>query len=110
MSTIYIAGPMRDIEKYNFTAFFDAEDRLRRCGWDEIFNPARIDCDDGFDPNIEHPEYEWKEVKCTVFKRDVECIFNSDAIYMLKGWENSKGARAEHAVAVFLGIEIYYES
>jgi len=30
-------------------------------------------------------------------------------IYMLRGWERSKGARAEHAVAVWIGLEIMYQ-
>jgi hypothetical protein len=36
-------------------------------------------------------------------------LIDSDAIYMLRGWEQSKGARAEHAVAVWIGLEIIYQ-
>jgi hypothetical protein len=36
------------------------------------------------------------------FKWDCEKIIDGDAIYMLKGWEKSPGARAEHAVAQFV--------
>ena len=34
---------------------------------------------------------------------------HADALYMLKGWEHSLGARAEHAVAVALRLPIAYE-
>jgi len=30
-------------------------------------------------------------------------------LYMLKGWENSKGAMAEWTLAKCLGLEIWYE-
>ena len=33
---------------------------------------------------------------------------NATAIALLPGWENSKGARAEHALAVALGLECIY--
>ena len=32
----------------------------------------------------------------------------ADAIAMLPGWENSSGARAEHALSVALGLKIIY--
>ena len=32
-----------------------------------------------------------------------------DTIYMLKGWENSKGARIEHFTALEMGIQVIYE-
>lgn len=34
---------------------------------------------------------------------------NADAIYMLRGWEKSKGARAEKALAEALGLEVMYQ-
>jgi uncharacterized protein DUF4406 len=32
----------------------------------------------------------------------------AEGIAMLEGWEDSKGARAEHAIAVALGLKIRY--
>lgn len=40
---------------------------------------------------------------------DLEILRRSDAIYMLKGWEQSEGARLEYNCAVELGLEIYRE-
>jgi hypothetical protein len=33
----------------------------------------------------------------------------ADAVYLLKGWEKSKGALAEKATAEALGLEVMYE-
>lgn len=46
MTTLYVAGPMRGIPEFNFPAFFEAEDRPLKAGYD-VINPARKDTDDG---------------------------------------------------------------
>ncbi|HGE6046430.1 TPA: DUF4406 domain-containing protein [Vibrio cholerae] len=33
----------------------------------------------------------------------------ADAVFMMKGWENSKGANMEHDYAKDIGLEIIYE-
>ena len=44
-------------------------------------------------------------------KRDMVAICNDcTAIYMMAGWESSKGAKAEYALAKALGLDIYYEA
>jgi hypothetical protein len=40
---------------------------------------------------------------------DIRQLMTCDAIYMLKGWEKSKGASLEHHIAKELGLEIYYD-
>ena len=40
---------------------------------------------------------------------DLEILARCDAIYMLKGWEESEGARQELALAESLELEIQYE-
>lgn len=37
-------------------------------------------------------------------------IYISDAIYLLDGWETSKGAKLEFDVASTCGLRIYYQS
>lgn len=39
----------------------------------------------------------------------LEILRRCDAIYLLKGWEKSKGANAELDEAIKLGKDIYYE-
>lgn len=42
--------------------------------------------------------------------KDIELLATCDAIYMLKGWEHSQGARIEHALAVGAGINTIYSN
>ena len=111
---IYIAGPMRGIRHFNFPAFDAARDLLTETGWNPI-SPADLDRATGFDEKAFPDDYDWIDLKKIGFSvhdaidRDVEAIKSCDAIYMLKGWENSKGAKAEKAMAEWLGLEIKYE-
>jgi hypothetical protein len=40
---------------------------------------------------------------------DIEMLSRCDAIYMMAGWEQSTGARAEHEFAIKMGMGIIYE-
>ena len=40
---------------------------------------------------------------------DIVATKNCDAIFLCKGWEHSKGCRAEYAFADAIGIEIIYQ-
>lgn len=40
---------------------------------------------------------------------DIELLLSCDGIYMLKGWEKSKGAKLEHEIATALKIKMMYE-
>ena len=40
---------------------------------------------------------------------DLEIVKRCDAIFMLRGWEQSIGAKVELEVAIEKGLEIYYE-
>ena len=48
----------------------------------------------------------WEEF----MKEDIGALLNCDAIYLLKNWGDSRGARIERAIALELGIEIVYEN
>ena len=114
---VYIAGPMRGHPHFNFPAFFAAEARLKDLGF-EPFNPAAADNEAyGADVSADNPEGD-EELAAVQFgltlrealHRDTAWITQkADAIYMLKGWEASSGARAEWALANALGLDIYYE-
>ena len=93
MSKVYIAGPMTGRHGMNRTAFMDAAEGLAAKGW-IVKNPA----DHTLCLALED-----------MIRDDVAELITCDAIYMLLGWEKSVGARAEHAIAVWLGIRIMYE-
>ena len=41
--------------------------------------------------------------------KDIEALLECDAIFLCKGWQNSKGCMAEFAVARIYGKEIMFE-
>lgn len=105
---VYIAGPMRGIEEFNFPAFDMAAFRIEMAGH-VACSPANLDRDAGFDP-VELPDsYDWNMVPPdfdmhAAITRDINALRQCDAIYMLPGWEQSTGARAEKAIADWCGI------
>lgn len=108
MRTCYIAGPMRGYPRYNFDAFFAAEKEVHDLGFD-IINPARIDIQNGFDPDTPQDALT-PQMMSDFIRWDVDAILNRvDAIYMLRGWEASTGANAEIALARWMGLEIIYQ-
>ncbi len=102
MKRIYVAGPMRGLPEFNFPAFIRAANDLARVGWD-VVNPATLDLDAGFRPEDALPESFDMRAVCL---RDVQGLLTCDAIYMLRGWADSKGATAERAIALWLGLEV----
>lgn len=111
---IYLAGPMRGIEEFNFPAFFKAAAELRAEGH-TVFSPAEKDCErHGTNIGADNPdgdeEYASKQHGFTLrdaLRIDLEYICNeADAIALLPGWEHSKGADAEHKTAVALGLHV----
>ena len=97
---VYVSGPMTGFPEYNYPAFNKATEILEQIGL-EVYNPARDFLYDG--PLNEFP------IK-TAFKEYCDFICTqAEEVYMLKGWEKSVGARAEHALALAVGIEICYQ-
>jgi len=110
MSVIYIAGPMRGYKHYNFPAFDAAKKELESDG-STVISPADLDRDSGFDETNFPEDWDWGTTASSfplkdAARRDVDAIFDSDAIYLLDGWQDSTGANAELALARWLGLEI----
>ena len=90
---IYISGPISGVPGYYER--FDAGARaVRRLGHTPV-NPAR------------HPE--GLSVR-EYMRMDLNDLMASDAVLMLPGWMNSGGALVERALALYLGMEIYYDT
>jgi hypothetical protein len=102
---VYIAGPMRGYPSNNHKEFDRAERYLQsKKIWDPI-NPARIDREEGLDPENDMT----KEELHMALKRDIKLVFDANCVFMLRGWERSEGARMEHALALALGLGIQYQ-
>lgn len=111
---IYLAGPMRGYPEFNFPEFYAAAAKLRAAGH-VVFNPAEKDNEKhGVDiskGNITGDEVEAAKQHGFNLREalavDLSFIcLEAEAIAMLSGWENSKGATAEYTTAVALDLEV----
>lgn len=90
---VYVAGPMTGYENYNRQSFNDAAVRLHVKGHTAL-NPATLP--DGL------TQSQYMDICFAMIRA-------ADAIYLLKGYEESKGAMAELAYAEKLELEIMEE-
>lgn len=91
----YIAGPVSGVDAEEARMrFMAAELRLEGDGFD-VVNPVRL-CSSS-----------WPWARC--MRVCISAMMECDAIYMLKGWKRSRGARLEHFIALKLGMEITVE-
>ena len=107
---IYLAGPMRGIPQFNYPAFHEGAAKLRAAGH-EVFSPAEYDLKkhgkdisnatgDAAQATSEHG-FNLRDA----LRDDLIWICEqADAVALLPGWENSKGANAERATAIALGL------
>ncbi len=114
---IYVAGPMTGIPYFNFPLFNSVTAQLRSQGH-EVFNPAERDTERHNGADITNaagdPAQAAKEhgfsLRDALADDTAYICKEANAIYMLPGWENSPGARAEHALAVVLKHTILYHN
>ena len=110
---IYLAGPMRGIPQFNFPAFYAAAAKLRAEGH-FVFSPAERD-NERHGTDISKGNAMGDESKAAkdhgfnmreALAHDLAFICaDADAIALLPGWESSKGANAERATALALGLK-----
>jgi hypothetical protein len=100
---------MRGYKYFNFPAFADAEQVLKAKGWHPI-SPAALDVMiEGWYPHPPENLQVDRQLLERVIRRDLDVLAGCDAIYMLKGWEDSKGANLEMKMAEYLGMDVFYE-
>lgn len=90
---IYISGPMEGVENYEEN-FRRAENYLENQGYEAV-NPANIDV-----TGMSREE---------ILKMDIELLWGCDGIYILKGWQRSRGANREYGFALGCGMPIMHE-
>ena len=114
---LYLAGPMRGYPQFNFPAFHEAAAQLREEGH-EVFSPAErdiarhngVDISAGNSTGCEETAsrlhgFDLREA----LAEDTQWICkHADGVALLPGWEISKGARAEYALAAALGLPIVF--
>ena len=107
---IYIAGPMSGIEDYNKPAFLKGEEDMVALFQGDgavIFNPIDSEA------SLMVQRGEVRDMQSAYrLCMAMDCKFiceQATHIYMLRDWENSKGAMAEWTLAKCLGLIILYE-
>ena len=98
---IYISGKITGTSDYA-DRFSAAEDRLIAEGY-EVLNPVRAG------EQLEHCLEPEKPTWVQYMKYDIAVMLKADCIYMMHGWEQSKGAWVEHFLARVLNYNIIYE-
>ena len=96
MIKYYLSGKItdvtRELELANLQKFHDLEKELVARGFD-VFNPANWEQDG--------KTWEW------YLARDLKWIYdNRPMLYLMEGWQDSRGARLEVEFAKLLGLSI----
>lgn len=93
---VYISGKITGLDIKVAEGYFEqVENQLKNAGHVPV-NPCKI--------LPWHPDYTWEEYMLA----DIKMIFGCNAMIMLENWSDSRGAKIEHAIAMQLGLEIYY--
>ena len=100
---VYISGPMSGYPDKNEKAFTAAQAFLEGLGH-TVFNPV--------ENNIRRygsiAESEKRATYREVLQDDLNWIMKeADALFMLEGWFQSKGAKLEYDLAVLIGLPIH---
>ena len=116
---IYVSGPMTGRPDNNYPAFDAAAKRLRDAGH-FVINPAELsalfgtqeeldysfqECylleDGGYAKQSDNEDAEQDAILArALMDADLAAVRSCDAIYLLRGWEQSRGARKELAEAI----------
>lgn len=127
---IFVSGPMTGYPDLNRPAFDAAEKRLTARGH-FVINPHRIsppfgtaqelassfaeyyrmlDLDAKFlDHTPSTHTLECTRIALAVMDANLAALRSCDAIYLLRGWENSRGAKKELAEALAHGLQVMQE-
>jgi Domain of unknown function (DUF4406) len=114
IAKIYLGGPMTGKPYFNTPAFRKAAEELRSLG-NDVFSPVeRNDKAFGRDITLGYPTGDPKQLAQDegfslreAFLDDLTYLCKeADTLALLPGWQDSKGARAEYAVAVALGLNV----
>ena len=112
---VYIAGPMTGHDRYNEAAFLAARDALKHRGHNVI---TPFDLNDmvwfrntgrHFDPGTDKCDWDTPEhatILREMLTEDMVAVLAADAVYVLPGWQRSRGATVEVLVAQNANIPV----
>lgn len=92
---VYISGKITGLSDLNAPSFNRVENELIKKGY-EPFNPIKIKGEN---------DWQWEDY----MKPCITALMSCDYIYMIDGWETSKGAMLEMYIASLLNIPAVFE-
>jgi hypothetical protein len=98
---LYIAGPIANTTDF-VDRFTKARLEVSGLGYHPIC-PIELN---GIDTNSRKEDAENRRA---YLKRDISALIECDGIYLLRGWENSRGARLEKLIADGLDMLVLYQ-
>ena len=110
MTTIYIAGPMTNVNNHNFPLFDHVAEVLRAADYGVISPAEHARKILGTLQDIQKMDKAELEerVRTELMPAQLTLICRyADAMVMLPGWQQSLGAKAEHALAQWRKMPIY---
>ena len=123
---VYCSGPMTSIPGHNIPAFNAAAKLLRKQGH-FVINPAELSAKFGTLKDIETSfkivygipirtsalkdtsVNEMAKIARSIMDSDLAAVRSCNAIYLLHGWEKSRGAKKELAEALKHGLKVMQE-
>jgi len=104
--TVYIAGPMTGYDDFNREAFDEVATIFRAIDC-KVISPVELDKAEGFD-HAADPEVTPEQYR-EFLLRDLKAILENrcDAVIVLDGWEDSKGAALEVHLAREVGLPLF---
>lgn len=105
-STVYLAGPMRNVFGFNFLGFHYWTEQLTKRGY-TVINPAQLDIDAGDCPPASGLLTDSALSFSDCMARDLPEVCRADCLFAMPGWLGSQGARMEVSVTTQLGKRVY---
>lgn len=105
---VYVSGPIKGHDDF-MEKFKEATEEVAE--WAEAVNAAEVEPCGRFNGQCRYPGemldsgHTWQ----CFLRYDLEIMVHCDGIYMMRGWEKSKGASEELRIAQMLGMNIYFQ-
>lgn len=92
---IYVSGKMTGLPEYNYPKFEQVTAELRAMGF-TVVCPTELN---------KSKDWSWKRY----MKENIKLLLECDYVYVIEGYEDSKGANIEIDLAKAIGLDIVYE-
>lgn len=99
---VYVTGPVRYTTDYK-ERFQQGALEVAQLGYEPVNVLESLGCEDLGDSDADNKAY------IQYLKRDIRTLLECHGIYLLRGWENSRGARLEKLIADGLDMVVIFQ-